>query len=113
MADTVFTWKIANLERELKDGCVYTAYWTVNAVRPGSEIDDEGNPVIYTAGAYGSVGFQRPDNLIPYDSLSEEIVIGWTKDTLDVDRVAEIEAGLVAQIEQQINPTSATGVPWN
>jgi hypothetical protein len=41
--------------------------------------------------------------------LTEAQVIAWVKDKLDV---AEIEAGLQAQIAAQKAPVTATGVPW-
>jgi len=99
---TTFTWGINTLERETDDGFVFTAHYTVTA-------KDEA----YSAGAYGSVGFQRPENLIPYADLTEEIVIGWVKEALGGDeKVAEIEAALQAQIDEQRAPSKAAGVPW-
>jgi hypothetical protein len=98
---TTFEWKIANLERETDDGFVFTAHYTVNAS------DDA-----YTSGAYGSLGFERPDNLIPFSELTEEIVIGWVKETFGEEKVAEIEAALQAQLDEQRHPTKAAGVPW-
>ena len=59
---TTFSWKIANLERETADGFVYTCHYTVTA--------DDGT---YTSGAYGSLGLERPENLIPFSQLTEEI----------------------------------------
>jgi hypothetical protein len=102
MADTVFTWAIANLERETEDGFVFVAHYTINA-----------NDGTYSSGAYGSIGFQRPDNLIPYADLTEDTVIGWVKEALGGDeKVAEIEAALQAQINEQRSPSKAAGVPW-
>jgi len=101
MADTVFTWAIANLERETADGFVFVAHYTVNA-----------NDGTYSAGAYGSLGFERPDNLIPFADLTEEIVIGWVKEQFGAEKVSEIEAALQSQIDEQRNPTKAAGVPW-
>jgi hypothetical protein len=92
------TWKISQLDRQTSDGLVTTAHWTVNAV------DGE-----YSAGAYGTVGFERGDTFIAYDSLTEAQVIAWVKDKLDV---AEIEASLQAQIAAQKAPVTATGTPW-
>ena len=94
----MITWKIAQLDRQTSDGLVTTAHWTVNAV------DGE-----HSVGAYGSVGFERGDTFIAYDSLTEAQVIAWVKDKLDVEA---IEASLAAQIELQKNPVTATGVPW-
>ena len=94
----MITWKIAQLDRQTSDGLVTTAHYTVNAV------DGE-----HTAGAYGTVGFERGDTFIAYESLAEAQVIAWVKDKLDVEA---IEASLSAQIDLQKAPVTATGVPW-
>ena len=99
---TTFTWGINTLERETDDGYVFCAHYTVAA-----------NDGTYSSSAYGSIGFQRPDNLIPYADLTEDIVIFWLKEALGGDeKVAEIEAALQCQIDQQRAPTKASGVPW-
>jgi hypothetical protein len=99
---TTFTWAIAQLERETADGYVFTAHYTVNAA--------DGT---YTAGAYGSVGFERPETLVPYADLQEEQVIGWVKEKLGGDeKVAEIQAALQAQLDEQRTPSKASGKPW-
>jgi hypothetical protein len=99
---TNFVWGINTLERETDDGFVFTAHYTVNA-----------NDGTYSAGAYGSIGFQRPDNLIPYNQLQKDIVIDWVKEALGGDeKVAEIETALQAQIDEQRSPSKAAGVPW-
>lgn len=102
-------WSVVNLERKLPDGetppegQVYTAHWTVS-------LEDQGE----TASAYGSVGFGNPskDDYTPFDELAEEQVIDWVKETLGEEQVASIEDALSEQIEQKLNPTSATGLPW-
>jgi hypothetical protein len=99
---TVFTWKIAQLERETADGFVYVSHYTVDA-----------NDGTYSAGAYGSAGFQRPENLIPFADLTEELLIAWTQEAIGGDeKVAEIEAALQAQIDEQRAPSKASGLPW-
>jgi hypothetical protein len=53
---TVFTWGVAQMERILADGIVFTVHYTVNA-----------NDGTYSSGAYGSVGLEAPEgNVIPY-----------------------------------------------
>jgi hypothetical protein len=98
---TTFTWAIANLTRETKDGFVYEAHYTINAA------DDT-----YSAGAYGSIGFERPQTLLPFASLTESIVAGWVQDALGEEKVGEIEAALQAQLDEQHAPSKAAGVPW-
>ena len=98
---TTFTWRIANLERETADGFVMTAHYTVTA--------EDGT---YSSGAYGSLGFERPDKLIPYADLTEQMVIGWVKDAFGAEKVTEIEAALQAQLDEQHHPSKASGTPW-
>ena len=107
---TTFTWSINTLERELADGYVFTAHYSVNAV--SSTLDPAGNP--YSQGAYGSVGLERPEgDLIPFDELTQEEVIGWVKEKLGGDeKVAEIEAALQARLNEVMSPTKINGVPW-
>jgi len=99
---TTFTWAIANLERETADGFVYTGHYTVNAT------DGEA----YSAGAYGSIGFERPEELIPFDDLTQEIVIEWVKEKLGEEQVEKVETALESQIDEKRAPTKASGTPW-
>jgi len=107
---TTFTWSINTLERELSDGYVFVAHYSVNAV--SSTLDPEGNP--YSQGAYGSVGLERPEgDLIPFESLDQETVIGWVIEKLGgTDKKAEIEAALQARLDEVMSPTKINGVPW-
>jgi hypothetical protein len=100
---TEFDWNIANLERHTADGIIFTVHYTVAA-----------NDGTYSSSAYGSIGLEQPEvNVIPYSDLTPELVIGWVQDKLGgTEKVAEIQAALQAQIDQQRTPTTATGVPW-
>jgi hypothetical protein len=100
---TQFTWTIVDLERYTKDGVVYNAHYTVNA--------DDG---CYQASVYGSIGLTPPstDNLIPFDQLTEELVIDWVKRHFGSDKVSEIEGNLQARIDEQHQPATAAGLPW-
>jgi hypothetical protein len=99
---TTNTWNIAQLERETADGYVYTVHYTVDA-----------NDGTYSAGAYGSVGLDKPETLVPFTDLTKELVVGWVKAALGGDeKVAEIEAALQGQLDEQKAPTKASGVPW-
>ena len=102
--NTIFAWNIAQMEREVGDGYVYTVHYTVDAVS-----DDQ----VYRAGAYGSIGLERPeDELIPFSELTPEIVVGWLQDKLGEEQVESICNALQAQLDEQRQPTKATGLPW-
>ena len=95
------TWTIAQLERNTSDGGVTVAHWRV------SEVDGD-----YSASSYGTVGFTpdaSADGFIAYGVLVEDTVLGWVWEQLDKDT---IEASLIANINEQKNPTTADGVPW-
>jgi hypothetical protein len=100
---TTLTWNIAQLERHAADGIVFTAHYTVDA-----------NDGTYSAGAYGSIGLEAPeDNIIPFADLTPEIVIGWAQEKLGgEEKVEEIEAALQAQLDEQHAPSKASGLPW-
>ena len=99
---TTFEWNIANLERETADGFVFVVHYTVSASNDA-----------YSASAYGSVGLERPETLIAYDSLTEEQVIGWVKAAIGGDeKVTEIQDALQSQLDEKAAPTKSGGVPW-
>jgi len=98
-------WSIANLERDIATGGVTIAHWRV------TESETVGD-VTYTASAYGTCGFTPDadaDDFVAYDSLTEEVVMGWVHAEVDQDAT---EAALTANIEAQKNPVSADGMPW-
>ena len=103
VAATTFTWNIAHLERHTADGIVFTVHYTVDA-----------NDGTYSAGAYGSVDLEAPEgSVIPYADLTPEIVIGWTQSKLGGDeKVAEIQAALQKQLDEQRAPSVAQDLPW-
>jgi hypothetical protein len=96
-----YTWALPTLERHTADGFVYTAHWRCTAT--------DGD---FSATSYGTAGFsQDPEagDLIPYEDLTEEMVLGWLFNSIDKDAT---EDALKAKIEADKNPTSASGVPW-
>jgi hypothetical protein len=100
---TTNTWRITSLERETADGYVYTAHYTVDAK------DDA-----YSAGAYGSIGLERPEDApIPYADLTEDVVVSWVLQKLGDEKVLKIHAALQAQLDEQRQPSRATGLPWS
>ena len=89
---------VTQMERTTADDVVTTAHWNASVV--------DGD---YSARTYGSQSFTRDADsptLVAYADLTEATVVGWL--TLDEG----LEANLLAQIEEQKNPTSATGVAW-
>jgi hypothetical protein len=118
---------INQVESNTADGIVITAHW--NAILT------EGD---FSASAYGSAGFTRDEEspiLIPFADVTEADVINWVKESMistkdiaavmdeegveitpatteTVDGVADLEANLQAQIDEQKNPIITSGKPW-
>jgi len=110
---TTFNWTIQTLEYDLQpsdmDGAVITAHWRVNAEETTGEGDDA---VTYTASSYGTCGFSpdpSAEGYVPYADLTQETVLGWVYDSVDKDAT---EASLQSNIDLQVNPVTAAGIPW-
>ena len=96
------TWKIANMERRISDGIVFLVHWTANLEETG-----------YYSATFGAVRLLEPEegyDIIDYEDLTEEIVIGWLKDVYDTEST---ENYLKADIEKQKAPVNAMGTPWS
>ena len=107
---TTFNWTISQCDRELSDGGITTAHWRVNASQTVGTGDDA---VTYTATSYGTCGF-TPDpsasDWTAYDSVTEQQCLDWCfANGVDKD---QIQTSLQANIDLQITPTNASGVPW-
>tara|TARA_R100000234_G_C4962137_1_gene162244 strand:+ start:352 stop:663 length:312 start_codon:yes stop_codon:yes gene_type:complete len=98
------TWQVNTLERELADGYVNKVIFRVN-----------GADGTYNFRATGEVDLPKPDTLVPYADLTEEVVLGWVKAKLDANNagtVDNIEAAVENGVNIQKTPTHGTGVPW-
>jgi hypothetical protein len=95
---TTFNWIIEQLERNISDGFVTHAHWRCNAV------DGE-----FESSVYGSLKLERGDTFTPYENLTQDQVIGWVKNNLDV---SGIESGAQTVIDAKKSPVTGSGVPW-
>ena len=98
------TWSVNTLERELADGYVNKVIYRV-----------DGADGTYTFRATGEVDLPKPDTLVPYADLTEEVVLGWVKAKLEADKegnVAAIEAAVEKGVNEQKTPTTGVGKPW-
>lgn len=106
---TEYTWSIAQLdcypEHEGHTDVVMTAHWRLSGV------DGE-----HAGSVYGSIGLTLDPEapFTPYADLTQDQAIGWVKDALGAEQVADYEASVAAQIEAQINPPVVTPpLPWS
>ena len=98
-------WSIAQLDHTLPECCVTTAHWRV------SKTDGTASGTVY-----GTITLPHKEptdpTFIPDENLTEATVIPGGKDERGADTVAAHEAAVQAQIDAQLNPTHASGLPW-
>jgi hypothetical protein len=99
-------WNIAQLDYTLPECCVQTAHWRV------SKTDGDAS-----ASVYGTISLPHKDHsapdFIPYADLTEAQVVQWVKEEMGGNQVAAHEAAVQAKIDAQINPSTASGLPWS
>ena len=85
---------------------VYNVHWIVTGT--SDQLDPEGNPYTTTSIGTQVVPLDESTPFIPFDQLTNEVVVGWTKEAMGEEQVQAIETGIASQIEELINPTSVT-----
>jgi hypothetical protein len=97
-----YTWNVTNLytvTTETEVGYVVNAMYEVK----GTEEKDN---VVYTSELSNSASFEVKENLelIAYQDLTNDIVIGWIQEQLGEDGVNNLQASVAGMINSQINP---------
>jgi hypothetical protein len=107
---TNYTWNVTQLYTQTIEGNTdYVVIANYNTI---------GVDGIYTASLSGTAQFSTEDvtTFIPYEDLTEEIVLGWVKESLGENGIISIEACIQGQIDSQINPPQVpvnTPLPWS
>jgi len=85
---------------------VYNVHWIVTGV--SDELDPDGNAYQSSSIGTQTVPLDPESEFIPFDELTNEIVVGWTKEAMGEEQVTSIETGIQQAIDLEINPTSVT-----
>ena len=107
---TVFNWDCKTVDAYPLVGedpdVVYNVHWIVTGV--SDQLDPQGNP--YQARSIGTQALSTDDitDFIPFEDLTNEIVVEWTKGAMGEEEVTSIEASIQSQINSLITPTSVT-----
>jgi hypothetical protein len=107
---TTYTWNVTALYTETIAG---EQNYVVIANYEVTGVDGQ-----YTSSIQDSARFStdKVTPFIPYEDLTNDIVVGWIQETLGVDGVANYEASIQGQIDSQINPPvtpEVTPLPWS
>jgi len=84
---------------------VYNVFWIITG--RSDELDPDGN-LSYLATLSGNQPLTTSDitNFIPFEDLTNEIVVGWTQTAMGPVKMATFESNIAEQIELLINPVS-------
>ena len=105
-----YDWNCKTVDAYPQDGeytdLVYNVHWIVTGI--SDELKPDG--AAYSATNIGTQTLDTSDvtEFIPFEDLTNEIVVGWTQGAMGEEQVASIEASIASQIENLINPTSVT-----
>ena len=117
MNQPTITWKVTNLDcyptYQQNTDVVFTVHWDClgNIVVVTGSLSGS----VYNSRLYGTTGVQYHSGsaFIPYDQLTENVVLGWTFDSMGTGSKANIEAGAISSLYNQINPPVVQPpLPW-
>lgn len=109
---TTYNWQISQLSRVVADGFVIKVRYEVTAT------DGEHSASVHDVVTYDQANSalkisETPGaQLVPFDQLTEQVVVGWVKDTITQYGVSSIEASLKQMIEAKKSPKVINGLPW-
>ena len=85
---------------------VYNVHWRVTGV--SDQVDSDRDP--YSVAIIGTQALNTEDlsNFTAFDTVVHSDVVGWVKEAMGEEAVANIESGIESQIDNLITPTSVT-----
>ena len=110
MANT-YTWDCKTVDvyptHDSHSDVVYNVHWRLNAEDDANQ-DADGNN--WTASSYGTQALDTADiaDFTSFADLTSSDVQAWVEAAMGADAITALKAGLDAQIEAKINPTSVT-----
>jgi len=86
-------------QEEGETDVVYNVHWIVTGTKEDYSVTSIGTQV---------VPLDPETPFIPFDELTNEVVVGWTKNAMGEEQVQSIEDNIASQIAELENPTSIT-----
>jgi len=93
-------------QEEGETDVVYNVHWIVTGT--SDQLDPQGNAYSVTNIGTQVVPLNPETPFIPFDELTNEVVVEWTKDAMGEEQVQSIEDSIASQIAELENPTSIT-----
>lgn len=103
----IYTWKVTGMkgvDLPNEPNTIIQTYWTKTGT------DEDGNEGTFSGATPFNPADIDPANFVPYDQLTEEIVLGWIQSVV----VGSYEEHVDAQIQKQIDSKKIKdeALPW-
>ncbi len=103
-----YTWavtgmKVTNVGTETN--YVVQTYWTKTGT------DENGNTGVFSGATPFTANPDQTD-FIPYDELTQEIVLGWIQPVVTGSYEEHVNAQIAKQIADKIDPVTEPALPW-
>ena len=107
---TTYDWNCRTVdcypEQNNEADVVYNVHWIVTGT--SDQTDPQGMPWAATNIGTQVLDTSQITNFIPFDQLTNDEIVAWTKGAMGDEQVASIEASIQSQIDSLITPTSVT-----
>jgi len=101
-------WQIAQLKRIPATGLVIEVTYIMNFTL--ESVSDRKVGSITLSGSTDEPGF------VPYEELTEQIVLGWVQSDLGQQYISDVESEMQTRLQERLNeinnPPFITGKPW-
>jgi hypothetical protein len=105
-----YTWKVTSAKTKtegLNQNAIVQTYWTKTGT------DENGNTGTFSgATPFTTVGMPEGYTFIPFDQLTEEMVLEWIKAVVIGGYEEHVNAQIQKQIDDKLTPVTEATLPW-
>ena len=107
---TTYNWNCKTVdcypEQNNEADVVYNVHWIVTGT--SDQVDPQGQAYSATNIGTQTLDTSQITNFIPFEDLTNDEVVAWTKGAMGTEQVTQIESSIQNQIDSLITPTSVT-----
>ena len=95
-------WKINHVERAKSNGFILQVVW---------ECSDQQDADV--GRLTDTLGFEIDEPKVPFEQVTEPMIVGWVKEKLGQHQVSRIESVVQSMIKSNKNADRLVGAPWS
>ncbi len=104
-----YSWQVTNMNTK-NDGDLENAVIKVYWLKTG--VDEDGVEGSCMGESTFNMAEISPEEFVPYEDLTEEIVLGWVQSTINEAYHEGIDEQIQNVINEKKNPVMSPGLPW-